>query len=113
MPNPSNRITELSEKIDALVKKQESFQNEILELSNQLKLIQIEELKSKEISTTPVSINEVDNSAQKEKIPQNIVEIFDAYKGKQQTNISKSVNKSFITPKKLSLIHISEPTRPY
>jgi len=100
MPNPSNRITELSEKIDALVKKQESFQNEILALSNQLKLIQIEELKSKEISTTPVSINEVDNSAQKEKIPQNIVEIFDAYKGKQQTNISKSVNKSFITPKK-------------
>jgi uncharacterized membrane protein len=100
MENPSNLISELLEKIDALVKKQEGFQKEVSELRNQLMLIQNNQVKAQVLSSPPISIKEAETKEVKQEIPQNIVDFFESYKKKQQPVIAKPAFVNAVTTKK-------------
>ncbi len=96
MSIPSDQISELSAKINALIQKQESFQNELLVLKNQLSLIQNSVV---EIASPPNKMPPAEASSAKTEIPQNVVEIFESYKKKQQGDNAKPVIENFSGPK--------------
>jgi hypothetical protein len=97
MSNSSDLISELSAKIEALIKKQEGFQKEVLELKDQLLLIQNNE---NELASPTVSITDTLAGSEKTEIPQNILEIFDSYQQKKQQGKSKSAIENKTTPQK-------------
>ena len=104
MSNPSNLIVELSEKINALVQKQAIFQNEVAELRKQLELIQHNQFTEKEIGSQSEVISEIDTKVNPTEIPNNIVEIFESYKQKQQLNVVKPlVGSTIVSKKKLDI----------
>jgi hypothetical protein len=67
------QIAQLLEKIEELLKRQESFEHEVIFLRDQLKALQ----------TSQISETAIAEPVTPEAIPQNIIEIFDAYKQKQ------------------------------
>ncbi|MEI8073998.1 MAG: DUF2339 domain-containing protein [Bacteroidota bacterium] len=85
MSDQSTQIAQLLERIEELVKRQASFENEVIFLRNQLKAIQSAQIKEDKIAEPNIPVPEPIKLEEPEGIPQNIVEIFDAYKQKQVT----------------------------
>lgn len=77
------QIAKLLEKIEELLKRQESFEHEVIFLRDQLKALQTSHISETAIADPVTNVTEPVKPVAAETIPQNIIEIFDAYKQKQ------------------------------
>jgi hypothetical protein len=101
MSDQSTQITQLLERIEELVKRQASFENEVIFLRNQLKAIQSAQIQEEKIADPNIPVPEPIKPAEPQGVPQNIVEIFDAYKQKQVINTS--IDNVFVPKQKSDL----------
>jgi hypothetical protein len=83
MSDQSIQIAQLLERIEELLKRQESFENEVIFLRDQLKVLQSSQINETEIVEPVTLVEDPIKPITQEAIPQNIIDIFDAYKQKQ------------------------------
>ncbi|MCX6206731.1 MAG: DUF2339 domain-containing protein [Bacteroidetes bacterium] len=99
MSDRSSQIAQLLERLEALVKQQSTFENEVIFLRNQVKALQSAQFKEEIIEDQVAKVADPIKETLTEAIPQNIIEIFDSYKQKQA---EKSPIEKIFAPKQKS-----------